>query len=526
MKRGLCAVLFVLVLIFAMPATAGAYVSPFDVPEPSAVGEVNARARLDVSLREGGTYLYCNNPEQLHEEDLEKALMIERDLCGKVFFTNENYCSVRGGFYLGLQIRNHSGKEIRITVHNIGYQTGGDKLGQQEWTDFFQTAIVPEKSTDWQYTFSETKQPAPFSETTYTVPNGQYIYVMGGTTADAYGKTNVAGSADRKISEGSVANGVVYFTVDGPETGVDAAFVCYRSASAPVLTDEQQGYVLHRGGTDFGRQYLGSAPFLCVDVSAAWNIDDSFADGRKLPVFYETTYYENTSAAGAYGAYTDAKKNTVNADEWHTNLNPASDKTFVGKDMMPFYCVDAETGKSVLIDVCHNDGTGKPANIGNWMTVYEESLTFRNSGTKARTFTLNMEIKGMAAVNLRDRNGDLLESVYHSVSGPVLQYTVPAGETATIVVEYVLLANSYGKIIQSVTVSTPKDPFLYGDSNEDGSIDALDYLLAKTFVLGTYSGATEKQRRAMDVNRDGGIDAFDYMMIKSHVLGTYVIPQS
>ena len=525
MKRTISIVLFVVLLFSAVLTSVSAYVTPFDVPDPATAGDANAKGQIRFSKREGGTYLYCNNPEQLHNDDLEKALMIEHDVQGKVFFTNENKCEVKNGLYLGLQLRNHSGSEIRVTVHNIGYQVGGDVLGQQEWTDFFQTELVPEKSSDWQYSFKETKKPTPFTETTYTIPDGEYIYVMGGTSADAYQNINVADTANKKASNGNVTNGVVFFTVDGPETGVDAAFVCYSSAESPVTTDEQQGYLLNRGGTDYSRQYLGSAPFLCVDASVAWNINDSFTDGRKLPVTYETTYYGNASSFGAYEAYTNPKTNVVNATAWYTNLNPESDKMFVGEDMMPFYCVDAATGEKVVVDVAHNDGVAKPANIGNWMTVYEESLTFRNSGKKARTFTFNMECKGMVAINVRDKNGALLESIYHSVSGPVYTYTVPAGETATIVVEYVLLANSYGKIIQSVTVGTPEDPTLYGDPTGDGSINAFDYMMTKTYVLGTYTNATDEQKKAMDVNRDSRIDAFDYMMIKSHVLGSYVIPQ-
>lgn len=64
------------------------------------------------------------------------------------------------------------------------------------------------------------------------------------------------------------------------------------------------------------------------------------------------------------------------------------------------------------------------------------------------------------------------------------------------------------------------DGFLCGDVNGDGKANALDYLLLKRAVLGTYN-LTEAGGKAADVNGDGKINAVDYMLLKRHVLGTY-----
>jgi|GEM_PF-1280508 len=61
-----------------------------------------------------------------------------------------------------------------------------------------------------------------------------------------------------------------------------------------------------------------------------------------------------------------------------------------------------------------------------------------------------------------------------------------------------------------------------GDVDENGKIDAKDYLMAKRLVLGTYS-ATETQKQNADADGNGKVDAKDYLMIKRHVLGTYTI---
>ena len=61
-----------------------------------------------------------------------------------------------------------------------------------------------------------------------------------------------------------------------------------------------------------------------------------------------------------------------------------------------------------------------------------------------------------------------------------------------------------------------------GDVDESGEIDALDYLLLKRHVMGTYT-LSDGQQLLADIDRSGGIDALDYLLLKRHVLGTYTI---
>ena len=63
-----------------------------------------------------------------------------------------------------------------------------------------------------------------------------------------------------------------------------------------------------------------------------------------------------------------------------------------------------------------------------------------------------------------------------------------------------------------------------GDVTGDGEVDAMDYLLIKRHVLGSFAiGAREGYA---DVNRNGEIDALDYMMVKRHVLGSFTIDRN
>ncbi|MCH5182905.1 MAG: dockerin type I repeat-containing protein [Oscillospiraceae bacterium] len=63
---------------------------------------------------------------------------------------------------------------------------------------------------------------------------------------------------------------------------------------------------------------------------------------------------------------------------------------------------------------------------------------------------------------------------------------------------------------------------LLGDVNNNGKIDAMDYLLLKRFCLDTFK-LTEEQMAVADVYNDGKITALDYMLVKRHVLGTFKI---
>ncbi|MBQ3003924.1 MAG: dockerin type I repeat-containing protein [Clostridia bacterium] len=63
----------------------------------------------------------------------------------------------------------------------------------------------------------------------------------------------------------------------------------------------------------------------------------------------------------------------------------------------------------------------------------------------------------------------------------------------------------------------------FGDLNNDGETDSLDYMRLKRYVLGTNELSQKGWYRA-DVNYDGAVDATDYMILKREVMGTYDRP--
>ena len=69
-----------------------------------------------------------------------------------------------------------------------------------------------------------------------------------------------------------------------------------------------------------------------------------------------------------------------------------------------------------------------------------------------------------------------------------------------------------------------KDAFLLGDLNGDGQRTAIDYIMLKRHVLGTYA-LPEASLPAADINGNGAPDALDYMLLKRALLGTYALPE-
>ena len=95
----------------------------------------------------------------------------------------------------------------------------------------------------------------------------------------------------------------------------------------------------------------------------------------------------------------------------------------------------------------------------------------------------------------------------------------------TAILTAALLVGSFAVCASAVTVDKfgddheAYDERLYGDVNLDWEVNAVDYMLVKRAVLGTYV-VLEQDYIQTDINQDGKIDATDCLLIKRSVLGT------
>ena len=439
---------------------------PYDVLEAQDVSNITINdknvspltaAKIDYQKREGGNYIYSNNPELIPKDSVGSAFIKNKGLTGDVFFTFEHANYSGKPFYLGYQLKNDGEDDVYITVTNIGFQAGGTWFGQYAWFDFYNTSFtLPEEYISNQGAYSnydyayQKYSPRIFKPTTYRLPAGEYFYVIGGTTSDAYKNINVDKSADKLLEPNRCSNGNVKFTVYGGE--VTGTFYCYDDVNQVKSEPAQTGY---RTGNYYA-QYSGIANHAgVIDNYSTWIFNDK-TESCNLPVSYSNVYADTLpNVAMPYEEYNNTTHEVSNVSSWMTHLNPQNDHRAVGMDIVEFNWVNS-FGEPVVIDNLHADGGGRPANTANWMIEYQDHFTFINQGDISRNVTLYLKDGGTLAIMLRDSKTGEVMSTYYTMGQAKLNYTktliVPANSTLQVTLQYVLVACSYGNVNHWITL--------------------------------------------------------------------------
>ncbi|MDL2287672.1 hypothetical protein LJB90_03855 [Eubacteriales bacterium OttesenSCG-928-G02] len=378
---------------------------------------LNHRTNIEYTKRDNGTFIYSNNPEMLQAEDVGVAILRTDNLTGECIFTLEHSNYTGNAMYLGYQLLNTSDTDVTVTITNIGYQVQGEWLGQSSWSDYFNYKF----ELPFDYFLENGKvnpvyfgcdyidyTPRIYEAQTFTIPSGEYIYVLGGTSADAYNNINVGNTADKRVEKGKCVNGVVKFSITGGE--VQGSLYCYTAASQVQANPAGQGYIVDRNGKNYGAQYKGmDYKQGLIESNLTFIVNDLDTNGR-LPVSY--TKMQDAAYASKKTPYQklDLTEKTIRRTNWLTSLNPNYSDA-IGTDMSVFNCTDAD-GNPIVIDTESLDGRGELANIGNWMIQYTDNFTFVNIGDKARTFKVYK--KGAASGALfnmvRDYEGNILKA--------------------------------------------------------------------------------------------------------------------
>ena len=452
--------------LVTLPYDIGEPVDTSSIPLESDGSDPLVPAEISYQKRDGGTYIYCNNPEGIPAEMVGNAFIRTENLTGEVYFTFEHSNHAGYDIYLGYQVKNDGDSDVYVTVTNIGYQTIGTWLGQEAWDDFYNTTFeLPdfyfEKQDQYAADYGYKNYTARvFQPITYRLPAGAYFYVIGGTSEDAYQNISVDGTADVRVGSVRCASGNVKFTVTGGS--VTGSFYAYSDIAQVKAEPKQLGYV----AGDYARQYIGTGDHAgVVDSYITWTFNDKTRGGA-LPVTYTSSYDENVPAVTEpYAAY-NSTPHTINAKNWVTHLNPQSEHKAIGTDMVAFTCVD-ENGNEVVLDNDHADGSGKPGNFGNWMIEYQDHFTLVNQGDAERTVTLTTKDNGSLGMLARDGvTGEVLRADLTVRTNAAANYeyevTVPAHSVRQIVLDYVLLGNSYGCVVHAANLSRyvapPKEP--------------------------------------------------------------------
>ena len=441
--------------------------------DPLVSQELKVKKRSDSR----GLYINCNNPEALGTMCLNTVLT-KADVSDKdVFFTFEHNNKTDHSFYYAYRVTNTGNEDMFVTVKNIGHQVGGagSWLGEDEWIKFYNLKFdshydelndSQKANFDAYVGFSNNYKSMNYQPITYRVPAGKYIYVMGGTTADAYQNINVFGTADQKVvpSLTGCSNGAVLFTVRGSKAL--GQFMAYRDSNAKninkseyITEGKELGYMKNNG---YGAQYVGyDTCHGVVDASLTFTFNDKTVS-KILPVSFTNPYFTTSKSGPEFSEIPDLQsKSFVNQSTWVTHINPNGTANAVGTDMTRYITIDYETGQPIVIDPMHFDGRCTNANIGNWMVDYIDTFTLVNQGDKDRTVTYRLGHNGVILAYVRDQNGQadinafapkycvrINSSSYGAAITDPFVYTVkvPAHSVVRFSVDYNLLANSTGYI--------------------------------------------------------------------------------
>lgn len=132
-----------------------------------------------------------------------------------------------------------------------------------------------------------------------------------------------------------------------------------------------------------------------------------------------------------------------------------------------------------------------------------------NNSSQQTNFTkddTNKQIKAESNVtieNLKTKYGNKISSIKNKDGKDVTSGKIGTGTKVT---------------IEGVVHTVIK----YGDLNGDGDCDAIDLLLIKRKILGTYN-LTNESKLSGDLNKDNVVDAIDLLLQKRNILGTQKI---
>ena len=434
---------------------------------------LNEPSEIKYQKRRGeALYINCNNPERLYEKDINKPIIRNYLKDKEVFFTMEHNCQYKGA-YMGYRIKNIGNDDLYITVRNIGYYVSpfnGDWTAQKEWVDFYnvnfrfrnQDKLSPEDLEQLKKIVKEEYTAIPKVPITYRIPPGEFFFVIGGTSKDAYNNINVYETADIIIN-GGIANGVVLFDLKGTAEGILFYYTNYQS----INDNDRSSEILLNGkyddGNDIGAQYKGyDECHGVIDGYASWKFNDQ-TPSQFLPVKIVNYFRDGESLVGqpAYSEISDTKRHEFIKSSWITNSNVQKSsevrEAVIGSDITDFNIYKSDLNY-IVIDNNHYDGRGKVANTANWMVHYITSYHFINLGDREREVTITISGHGVVACFAVDSNGYIINdseqfSLFDKESGKVIvhdfTYTTKIGAKSEVkvYVEHNLLANSYGNVI-------------------------------------------------------------------------------
>lgn len=419
---------------------------------------------IESKKRKGGTYIYSNVPESMPLEVVDTILMQNNNLSGDCFMTYEHQNKTGLEYvYMGYRIVNNEEHDIYVTVKNVGYQVDGSWLGEKSWMDYYgvkfdmeRVANFNKEAYEWfdaYLHFDINYVPSPIQPTTYKIPKGQYIYVIGGTNHDTYKNINVNNSANLKIKPNCCANANVFFTiVNGNGTG---ELCVYRNTDKindkNVVIQNMRRYGEH---DDFGGRIGVSDHHGVIDSNPVFIINKNTKKGF-LKMKYYPIYSDTIDINKDYKPLEDIKDSYAHefvGDYWATNLSSQYHHDYIGTDMVENEIM--YNGKMITLSVNKATPAGKIWDFGNWMIEYQDNCVLVNQTDEDQTIRFYISNLGSLLYIIKDEDGNILKcgATFENCEGlkPIYECVVKPHSRQLITVLNVLPANNNGSIIHRV----------------------------------------------------------------------------
>lgn len=411
---------------------------------------------ITMNKRKGGTYIYSNTPEAMPLEVLDSIIMENKNLKGDCFVTieHQNACRVPH-IYMGYRIVNTGKDDVYVTVKNIGYQVDGSWLGEKSWMDYYgvkyemNPSSFNERGRKWfkdYLNFDVNYEPHQIMPTTYRIPSGKFLYIMGGTTSDNLNHINVNNTADQKIGPGCCVNGNMLFTVlNGEAKGQLCAYVEPENIAKDNVTI--QNLRKYGENDDLGGRIGDIDHHGVIDTNPIWIFNDATSP-RCLPVKYYPYYGDLKDSYEPFEKIANCSKHEYIGDRWYTHLSSQLHHNYIGEDIVENRTIF--NGKEILLTPNAANPAGKVWDFGNWMIEYQENCVFVNQGDFERTLQFNIINGGSLLYIIKDEDGNILKSgaTFVSCEGikPIFEIRIPGHSRKLISVQFVLAANNNGSV--------------------------------------------------------------------------------
>ncbi|MDP4094065.1 MAG: NPCBM/NEW2 domain-containing protein, partial [Bacillota bacterium] len=352
--------------------------------------------------KDGGIFIYCNNPESIKPEDLVdsgKIILEQSGIEGNAQVFLEQINNTGKQIYYAIQLHNPGNGTVTVTVNNKGYSVrgwSGIKQNYNCWMDF--------SRADRKYSFK--------------IPPGSTGWLLEPAAVKPY-----TGKSD----EGLI-NSSINFNVQGGSTEIR---FCASSSNTPdilKLIDKAcyEGYVTRHTSTwGEARMYKGISQNL-PDISGnfTWVIDDYDKKGP-LPVCYNGNGYSG----------------------WATHITLEKLPGAYVNDLFSF-----TTPKNIMFSPTGTDPSTMKCNLGNWGVTYHDTIKITNKGTLARRIGIALAdaVDNTSAIVIKPDGSIIKNGNQKEHFKKITSIVIGPGRTSEYKLDYLIPGSSNGGLMHYV----------------------------------------------------------------------------